>query len=40
MAGGKADNPKEGLALAAESIASGAALKKLEALAEMSQQSD
>jgi len=37
MAGGKADNPKEGLVLAAESIDSGSALKKLEALAELSQ---
>jgi anthranilate phosphoribosyltransferase len=37
MAGGKADNPEEGLARAAESIDSGAALKKLNALAEMSQ---
>lgn len=37
LAGGKADNPKDALALAAESIDSGAALKKLEALAEMSQ---
>jgi anthranilate phosphoribosyltransferase len=38
MAGGKADNPKEALALAAESIDSGAALKKLNALAKMSQE--
>ncbi len=38
MAGGKADTPKEGLTLAAESIDSGAALAKLEALAKMSQQ--
>jgi anthranilate phosphoribosyltransferase len=37
MAGGKADNPKDGIALAAESIDSGAALQKLEALAKMSQ---
>jgi len=37
MAGGKADNPGEGLALAAASIDSGAALKKLESLAAMSQ---
>ena len=37
MAGGKADNPKDGLALAAESIDSGAAAAKLEALAKMSQ---
>jgi anthranilate phosphoribosyltransferase len=37
MAGGKADNPQAGLALAAESIESGAALSKLEALAKMSQ---
>jgi anthranilate phosphoribosyltransferase len=37
MAGGKADNPKDGIAIAAESIDSGAALKKLDALAEMSQ---
>ena len=37
MAGGKADSPKDGLARAAESIDSGAALKKLEALADMSQ---
>lgn len=36
MAGGKADNPEEGIAMAAESIDSGAALKKLNALAEMS----
>ncbi len=39
MAGGKADTPEAGLALAVESIESGKALKKLEALAEMSQQS-
>ena len=32
MAGGKADNPKDGIALAAESIDSGAATEKLEAL--------
>ena len=38
MAGGKADNPTDGLALAAESIASGAALAKLEVLAKMSQE--
>jgi anthranilate phosphoribosyltransferase len=38
MAGGRADNPKDGLTLAAESIDSGAALAKLEALANMSQQ--
>lgn len=38
MAGGKADNPKDGIALAAESIESGAALEKLEALAKMSQE--
>ncbi|MDF7824962.1 anthranilate phosphoribosyltransferase [Pontiellaceae bacterium B12227] len=38
MAGGKADNPKDGIALAEESIDSGAALKKLEALAGMSQE--
>jgi anthranilate phosphoribosyltransferase len=37
MAGGKADNPKDGIALAAESIDSGKALQKLEALAAMSQ---
>ena len=37
MAGGKADNPKDGLALAAESIDSGKALQKLDALAAMSQ---
>lgn len=36
MAGGKADHPAEGLALAAESIDSGAAAAKLRALAEMS----
>lgn len=36
MASGKADSPKEGLALAAESIDSGAALKKLKALAQLS----
>jgi anthranilate phosphoribosyltransferase len=38
MAGGKADTPQAGLALAVESIESGKALKKLEALAEMSQE--
>jgi anthranilate phosphoribosyltransferase len=38
MAGGKADTPQAGLALAVESIESGAARKKLEALARMSQQ--
>ena len=37
MASGKADNPKDGLALAAEAIDSGAALQKLEALSKMSQ---
>ncbi len=37
MAGGKADSPKDGLALAEQSIDSGAALKKLDALAKMSQ---
>jgi anthranilate phosphoribosyltransferase len=37
MAGGKADTPQAGLALAIESIESGSALKKLDALAEMSQ---
>ena len=37
MASGKADNPQAGLALAVESIESGAALKKLESLAAMSQ---
>ena len=36
MAGGKASSPKEGIALAKESIDSGAALQKLNALAEMS----
>ncbi|MCU0857999.1 MAG: anthranilate phosphoribosyltransferase [Pontiellaceae bacterium] len=36
MAGGKAQTPPEGIALAAESIDSGAALKKLEQLAEAS----
>jgi anthranilate phosphoribosyltransferase len=36
MAGGKAKNPQAALALAAESIDSGAALAKLEALAKMS----
>ncbi len=38
MAGGKADTPQAGLALAVESIESGAALAKLEALAKMSQE--
>jgi anthranilate phosphoribosyltransferase len=38
MAGGKADNPQAGLALAVESIESGSALAKLEALAKMSQE--
>ncbi|HSR88031.1 MAG TPA: anthranilate phosphoribosyltransferase [Pontiella sp.] len=38
MAGGKADNPQAGLALAVQSIESGAALAKLEALAKMSQE--
>ncbi|MEN7972858.1 MAG: anthranilate phosphoribosyltransferase [Verrucomicrobiota bacterium] len=38
MAGGKADTPQAGLALAIESIDSGTALKKLEALAAMSQE--
>ena len=38
MAGGKADTPQAGLAMAIESIESGAALAKLEALAEISQQ--
>ena len=37
MAGGKADTPQAGLALAVDSIESGAALAKLELLAEMSQ---
>jgi len=37
MAGGKADSPQAGLALAIESIDSGAALAKLDALAKMSQ---
>ena len=37
MAGGKADNPQAGIAMAIESIESGAALAKLEALAIMSQ---
>ena len=36
MAGGKADTPQAGIALAVESIESGAALAKLEALAQMS----
>ena len=38
MAGGKADTPQAGLALAVESIESGTALAKLEALAKMSQE--
>jgi anthranilate phosphoribosyltransferase len=38
MAGGKADNPQAGLALAVQSIESGAAMAKLEALAKMSQE--
>ncbi len=38
MAGGKADTPQAGLAMAVESIESGAALRKLEALVEMSQE--
>jgi anthranilate phosphoribosyltransferase len=38
MAGGKADTPQAGLALAVESIDSGAALSKLGLLAEMSQE--
>ena len=37
MAGGKADTPKDGIALAAESIDSGAALRKLETLVKVSQ---
>ncbi|MFA7257850.1 MAG: anthranilate phosphoribosyltransferase [Kiritimatiellales bacterium] len=37
MTGGKANDPKEGLKLTAESIDSGAALEKLEKLAEASQ---
>jgi len=37
MAGGKADSPQEGITLAAESIDSGAALKKLNQLATLSQ---
>ena len=37
MAGGKADTPQAGLAMAIDSIESGKALAKLEALAEMSQ---
>jgi anthranilate phosphoribosyltransferase len=40
MASGKATTPPEGLALAAESIDSGAALKKLTQLAEASQQTN
>jgi anthranilate phosphoribosyltransferase len=38
MAGGKADNPTDGIALAAESIDSGAAADKLEALIKISQE--
>ncbi|MCF7849791.1 MAG: anthranilate phosphoribosyltransferase [Kiritimatiellales bacterium] len=38
MAGGKADHPKDGIQRAEESIDSGAALAKLEALAKMSQE--
>ncbi|MBN2163241.1 MAG: anthranilate phosphoribosyltransferase [Pontiellaceae bacterium] len=38
MASGKADTPQAGIAMAIESIESGAALKKLEALARMSQE--
>ena len=38
MAGGKAKTPPEGIKLAAESIDSGAALEKLQKLAELSQQ--
>lgn len=38
MASGKADNPQAGIAMAVESIESGAALAKLEALAKMSQE--
>jgi anthranilate phosphoribosyltransferase len=38
MAGGKADTPQEGIAAAAESIDSGAALNKLNQLAELTQQ--
>ena len=37
MAGGKADSPQAGIALSIESIESGAALAKLDALAKMSQ---
>ncbi|MCF7817978.1 MAG: anthranilate phosphoribosyltransferase [Kiritimatiellales bacterium] len=37
MAGGKAGNPQDGIALAIESIESGAALAKLDALVKMSQ---
>lgn len=40
MAGGKAKTPPEGIQLAAESIDSGAALKKLTQLAEASQQTN
>jgi anthranilate phosphoribosyltransferase len=36
MASRKVDNPQDGMSMAAESIDSGAALKKLNALAEMS----
>ena len=38
MAAGKADTPQAGIAMAVESIKSGAALKKLEALAKLSQE--
>ena len=38
MAGGKADTPQAGLAMAVESIESGKALAKLEALAKMSEE--
>ncbi|MBC8205694.1 MAG: anthranilate phosphoribosyltransferase [Kiritimatiellaeota bacterium] len=38
MAGGKADSPQEGIAVAAESIDSGAALNKLNQLAELTNQ--
>lgn len=40
MAGGKANNPQDGIKLAAESIDSGAALEKLTKLAEASQQTN
>lgn len=40
MAGGKADTPQEGIAAAAESIDSGAALNKLEQLASISRRTD